>query len=449
MSFIDASHVSHYGWELSHSQATSVWSITVATLLVGAVFGSLPIGYVSSKLGRKRGLYFSVGLTAIASSLAIASFHVFSFELFVVSRCLTGFSVSLSLGLAAMFLSESSPKACRGSISMMISIFAISGGLYGATVGMPVILGNDNLWWYLFLNELIILLFVLAALPFIPESPGYLLLQEKESDAREAIMFFHGCGPQEVETVLYETKESLKQSAKTMSVSEVFKDKDSRRGTFVGMTVSVAVCFSGSSVMDSFAVKILEESGLSVQNASFGNMGLVTILLVASIGSALVIDRFGRRPLLLISNGAVIIINIIIFMFMFFFQKYKLVCLGYCLVTAIALFEFFFSVGIGPLSYFIGSEMVTQSARGVSQSCATLSHMMMRALILFIFLPLSEAIGQAFTYLILSVLPMVLTFLYLFFNMPETKNRSYREIIEATEKLPSIGSLTGKERLKH
>uniref|UniRef100_A0A158R4J6 MFS domain-containing protein n=1 Tax=Syphacia muris TaxID=451379 RepID=A0A158R4J6_9BILA len=392
MLFMNHSHTSHYGWSLEETLAKNLWSVIIATFSIGAIFGSLFIGYIGSRFGRKRGLYISFGLTMFSCILFIISFHISSFELYIIGRILAGFALSLSLGLAAMFLNESSPKEYRGVISTMTCLVSSFGGVIAVTIGMNNILGTAELWWYIFVTESIIILIVLSILPFIPESPSYLLMVGKEIDARCAITFFQQCQPKEVDARINEIKENLKSSAKTMSIKEVIREKYSRKGAIVG-------------------------------------------ILIATICSLFAIETLGRRFLVLLSNGTIIFLNIIIFILMLCFDKYRYSWIGYCLIVVIVISQFFFCIGLGPLCFFIASEMVCQGARGVCQAAATLFQMFSRAVVLAVFLPLTQAVGQPYSYLILSVFPMIFFFIFLIFNLPETKNKTYRE---AMAKLPPI-----------
>ncbi|VDD86684.1 unnamed protein product [Enterobius vermicularis] len=110
--------------------------------------------------------------------------------------------------------------------------------------------------------------------------------------------------------------------------------------------------------------------------------------------------------------------------------------------------KLFFAIGLGPQSFFIASEMVGQAARSVSQGCAMASQMIARTICIAVFLGLKEAVGQSFAFLILFVAPMIFSMLYLYFRMPETKNRNHKEVIEAMEKLPSIANCF-KSRKRH
>ncbi|VDD89202.1 unnamed protein product [Enterobius vermicularis] len=380
----------------------TIWSIIVAILFAGAICGALSIGFVSTKFGRKRGLYVSIGCGILAVLLAIISCHVISFELYIVSRIILGFAVALGLGLSAMLFNESSPRNCRGFVSMMTGIMVQFGTFIGAIIAMPLLLGTTDRWWYIYLIEIIILCIVMALLPFIPESPAYLIQRGYDEAARNAVLFYYGCKVGAVDGPLNEIKENVTANAKKLSVIAVFKDHYSRKGVIVGIVVSFAMSFSG--VADNKCQKILY------------------------LKSFVVADRFGRRPLVLISLSILLVLNLVIFVLMFCFEEFQLQWIGYFLVVIIALFLFFFAIGVGPVSFFVAAETVGQAARGTSQSCSSMTQMICRLVILMIFYPISDAITQPITYLILFVIPVFLSILFLYSNMPETKNKDHKKV---------------------
>uniref|UniRef100_A0A914ZNQ7 Major facilitator superfamily (MFS) profile domain-containing protein n=1 Tax=Parascaris univalens TaxID=6257 RepID=A0A914ZNQ7_PARUN len=226
-------------------------------------------------------MYLSFTITAIAVATSMVSFFINSFELYSASRVLTGYSLGLSLGLIALYLNESSPKECRGFVCMMMGVMVQFGTVIGSILAMPSVFGTVNGWWLIYLVECIIVLFVLLALPLMPESPGYLTLCGDEAAARKSILFFRCYKLDEVDAVLHEIKENLMQNAKALSVFQVWNQRQARKGTIVGMAISLSMAFSGIAVINAYAVEILKESGLSLLAASIGNIILSAVSLLS------------------------------------------------------------------------------------------------------------------------------------------------------------------------
>ncbi|CAD6196248.1 unnamed protein product [Caenorhabditis auriculariae] len=158
---------------LSDTTIENIWSFVVAIMFLGALAGSFSIRFIAEKIGRKRGLYISIGAGVISCLMAIGSKYVSLFELFIVSRILMGWSVSVNLGLSAIFLSEASPKECRGAIGMVTGTSVQFGTVCGSIVAMPQLLGTDTLWPFIYAVEIVIIVVFAVSLPFLPESPGH------------------------------------------------------------------------------------------------------------------------------------------------------------------------------------------------------------------------------------------------------------------------------------
>uniref|UniRef100_A0A1I7V397 MFS domain-containing protein n=1 Tax=Caenorhabditis tropicalis TaxID=1561998 RepID=A0A1I7V397_9PELO len=123
-----------------------------------------------------------------------------------------GWSVSVSLYLSALFLTEASPKPNRGAIGMMTGISVQFGTVCGAIVGMPQIFGTVDRWWLIYATEIGIMLIFGAILPFFPESPGYLVQKGSNDRAKDAISYYHCCD--DAENLLKELKEEQKNDTK-------------------------------------------------------------------------------------------------------------------------------------------------------------------------------------------------------------------------------------------
>lgn len=89
-----------------------------------------------------------------------------------------GFALAIGLGVSAIFLTECSPKRSRGAIGMTTGIFLQLGTVIGSVLGMPIVLGSKNRWWSIYAIELVMLLFVHCALPFLHDSPGLLIFSD-------------------------------------------------------------------------------------------------------------------------------------------------------------------------------------------------------------------------------------------------------------------------------
>ncbi|EPB80888.1 transporter, major facilitator family protein [Ancylostoma ceylanicum] len=393
----------------SESTLDNVWSFVVAVIFLGALAGSFSIRLVADKVGRKRGLYVSIGIGAISAALSAASKFIPSFILYGISRVTMGYSVSLSLGLAALFLSEAR--------------------------------------YLIYISEIVMMLAFVVFLPILPETPGYLVQRGAHESAKKSLMFYYKCSEGVAEQHLLNIKEEQKRHTKIFTMTDIMKKGSLRKKAMIGVVVTFAMSFSGVSVINAYAVEILRGTGLTSLEASLANVGIAFVSMVAIVASSMVVDKFGRRPLLLVAFTGCLICNLLVFALMFTFDKYGYNVLGFILIFVICVFIIFFAIGPGPLCYFINAELVGQAARSGAQSWASVVQMLSRFVIVTIFLPMRDSIGDSWSYLILFVAPVIASIIFLYFHLPETKNKSPIEVEEAIAKLPTIFAIRSRRKV--
>ncbi|CAJ0610574.1 unnamed protein product [Cylicocyclus nassatus] len=428
----------------SDATLDNVWSFVVAIIFLGALAGSFSIRLVADKVGRKAGLYVPIFIAILSASMSAVSKFIPSFILYAMSRVTMGYAVSLSLGIAALFLTETSPKGCRGSIGMITGACVQFGTVVGSILAMPQIFGTVDCWFLIYIAEIAIILAFSVFLPFLPETPGFLVQRGAQEAAKRSLMFYHKCSASEAEKHLMHIKEEQKQHTKIFTMMDIMRKKSLRKKALIGVVVTFAMSFSGVSVINAYAVEILRSTGLTSLQASLANVTIAVVSMIAIVISSTVIDKFGRRPLLLVAFTGCLLCNFLIFSLMFTFDKYGHNILGFILIFVICLFIIFFAIGPGPLCYFINAELVGQAARSGAQSWASVVQMLSRFMIITTFLPMRNKIGDAWSYLILFVAPVIASIVFLYFKLPETKNKTPLEVEEVMKKLPTIYSVRSR-----
>ncbi|CAI4233231.1 unnamed protein product [Auanema sp. JU1783] len=277
---------------LSSNGLSNIWSFTVAVMFLGALAGSFSISFVADYVGRKRGLFISIGLGIISAALSCLAFFVKSFVVYIISRITMGYSISLSLSLAAVFLSEASPCECRGLVGMITGCTVQLGTVVGSIIAMPQIFGTSSLWYLIYVIELIIMIVFYCFLPFLPESAGHLTKIGAYVAAKNSIKYYHNCDDDQAEIFLAEVKEEQKESSKNYKIVNVLKNKSLRGRVLTGAVVAFGMSFSGIAVINAYAVQILSDTGLTTTAASLANAGISFVSLVASSISSLGVDRF-------------------------------------------------------------------------------------------------------------------------------------------------------------
>ncbi|CAJ0928840.1 unnamed protein product, partial [Mesorhabditis belari] len=453
LDFVNQTHYTHYGKRLDKGTLDIVWSGIVAVVFLGALFGSFALRIVAERLGRKSGLLTGISLALLSVGLSIFSHTLSSYEIYTFSRFLLGVAISVNMGLGAMYLVEICPKESRGKVGMMTGSLVQAGTVAGSIVALPQVLGTSSLWPMIYVVELLCLALPFFALIYLPESPSFLVKKGEMKKARKALAYFHSLSEDEVTEQIDELRNELEESSqRKVGMIAVLKKKGLRRRVFVGMIVAFVMAFSGIAVINGYAVEILMNTGLNRLNASLANLGFNALSMFAIFGGAMVVDKFGRRPLLLFTSTGILVTNLIIVALMFAYAGTENHIYGLLLVIMIGVFTIFFAAGPGPLCYFISAELVDTHARSGAQAWTSVVQMASRTFLLSIYLPLKNLMGNSSTYLLLFVFPVLLSIIILYFRLPETKKKSPSEVTEAEQKLPKLwcsgGNLDEKTRVE-
>lgn len=248
------------------------------------------------------------------------------------------------------------------------------GSVAGSFIAMPQILGTYDRWWIIYVGEAGIILIALIILTLFPESFESLLRQGKEKKAINSILFFHQCTKVDAVEILEDKKIEIVAQSK-IGIFQVWTLPETTRQTLIAVVVMFGTMFSGISVLNSFAVNIFESAGLSPLTASYANLGICVLSFFAALISPIVVDRFGRRLLLLCCLLGLFVCNIFIGILLFAHNIYSTIVISVLLIFFIALFLFLFSIGPGPLCYFITAELHDVNSRSSAQTWTSFTQM--------------------------------------------------------------------------
>ncbi|NNJ72196.1 MAG: sugar porter family MFS transporter, partial [Enterobacterales bacterium] len=287
----------------------------VAAPTLSGLLGTMIIGPLSDTLGRRKVLLaiaFLYVLSAIASAFAT------SYLMLVTARAIGGLAFT-SLMIAPMYIGEISPAASRGKrvsinqLNIVIGLSAAyftnyfildastSGAGWVSSIGMDV-----HTWrWMLGLEILPALIFFLALLT-IPDTPRWLMLKGREEEAHEVVKKL--LPPDEADRELDVIKHSSAVEHESLweRIGDIFGPK-MRLALIVGIIVAVAQQITGINAIFFYAPTIFEQSGIGT-NAAFAQAVMVGLInVVFTIVAMSLIDRWGRRPLLIVGLSGIMI----------------------------------------------------------------------------------------------------------------------------------------------
>jgi len=403
----------------------------VSSLSLTAAIGMLASGPLSDRLGRRPVLQIAAVLFAVS---AIASAVAPDYVTLVIARMLGGFGVGAALIVAPMYIAEMAPPASRGrfvSFNQLNIVVGISAAFFsnyliltlgesGAAWTEALRLGEWNWRWMLGIETLPAVAYLLA-LSAVPESPRWLAMRGRDAEATEVLGRVAGDG---AVAVLREVKESIAAEAKLGRASwRVLLHPSLRLVMTIGIVIGVMQQVSGINAVFFYAPMIFEKSGIGT-NAAFMQAALVGLVnLVFTVVAMAVIDRFGRRPLLILGlSGIAACMLLLAWAFSAGDDANPRLIL-----FAILGFVASFAVSLGPVMWVLFSELFPNRVRGVAISFVGLVNSATAFLVTLVFPWQLQSLGSSMTFLIYGVFA-VAGLAFVMRVLPETKGRSLEEL---------------------
>ena len=403
----------------------------VSSLSLTAAIGMLASGPLSDRLGRRPVLQIAAVLFAVS---AIASAVAPDYLTLVIARMLGGFGVGAALIVAPMYIAEMSPPASRGrfvSFNQLNIVIGISAAFFsnyliltlgesGAAWTEVLRLGEWGWRWMLGIETLPAVAYLLA-LSLVPESPRWLAMRGRDAEATEVLGRVAG---ENAGAVLRDVKESIAAEAKLGRASwRVLLHPSLRLVMIIGIVVGVLQQVSGINAVFFYAPMIFERSGIGA-NAAFMQAALVGFVnLVFTVVAMAVIDRFGRRPLLVFGlSGIAACMLLLAWAFSAGDAANPRIIL-----IAILGFVASFAVSLGPVMWVLFSELFPNRVRGVAISFVGLVNSATAFLVTLVFPWQLQSLGSATTFLLYGLFALA-GLVFVVRVLPETKGRSLEEL---------------------
>ncbi len=276
-----------------------------------AMFAMLAAGALGNRLGRKRILLIVAFLYALS---AVMSAYANSYEMLYIARMIGGLAFGAALILAPMYIAEISNAENRGKLVSIQQLNIVLGfsvayftGYYLNQAGQTGagLINNNNAWRWMLGIEFLPAIIYFFLLFFVPRSPRWLLLKNRKEEALSVLTRLHGTdyAEQEIENIQKNLKE---QKGSKASISDLFHPSI-RFVIFIGLAIGILQQVTGINAVFFYATSIFEQTGIGT-NAAFAQsvvVGLINVLFTLLV--MVLIDRMGRRPLLLIGIAGVAI----------------------------------------------------------------------------------------------------------------------------------------------
>ncbi|SDR93997.1 sugar porter family MFS transporter [Microlunatus soli] len=388
----------------------------VGSLLIGAVVGAMLSAYSSDRIGRKRtkiiaGTVYLVG--GLASGLAP------SVGFLLGARFVLGLAVGTASFVSVEYISEQAPKRLRGGVTSFNQLMVT----FGILVSYLIAAGFQNVggtWrWMLGLSALPGVALAIGMIT-VPESPRWLVSHARVREARAVLRRTRAAD--EVEDELAEIQETTRKESR-QRIGDLFRTP-LRPLMIVGLILAAGQQLIGVNTVIYYSATILHYTGLSANDSVLQAISVGVTNVIFTVIAVLLLDRVGRRPLLLIGTAAAVValVGLGLWFLLGSWQQQ-----GWLALAFLLLFMAGFAIGLGPVFWLMISEIYPLAIRSKAMSIATVTNWAANFAVSYLFLQLVGAVGKPVTFWIYAGFG-VLSFAFFFWRLPETRHRSLEEI---------------------
>jgi SP family sugar:H+ symporter-like MFS transporter len=412
-----------------------VTGFIVAVALLGCALGAYIAGRLADHWGRIKVMLLGAVLFLVSSIGAGLAFSVWDLGLW---RIVGGLGIGIASVVAPAYIAEISPKRSRGGLASLQQL-AITIGIFVALLSDALLAGtagsaSSQLWlgleawrWMFLVGVIPAVVYGILALT-LPESPRYLLTTGKRDEARA---IFTTLVPADhvdrqiadIERVIAEDNEGARASL-----------RGNRFGlkpiVWIGIILSVFQQFVGINVIFYYSTTLWRAVGFTESNSLLITVITSVTNVVVTIVAILLVDRVGRRPILLTGSvGMALSLGVMSLSFAFATKTDGVVSLpnpwGPIALVAANLFVIFFGASWGPLVWVLLGEIFPSRIRGVALGVAASAQWIANFLVTVSFPPMSD-FSLPFTYGMYAVFA-ALSFFFVFFKVPETKGMALEQ----------------------
>ena len=398
------------------SLSSSMEEIVVSSVLLGSLIGAAAGGLLADRLGRRR---LSI-VTAIVFSLGAAGAALAPDTAWlIIARVVAGVAIGVASFVSPLYISEIAPVAIRGKL-VSINQVALTSGIV-ISYAIDYAFAPSQNWRWMFALAVIPAAAFGIGLFFIPDSPRWLAGRGHLDQAREVLKKIRS--PEQMESEVKEIQSSVSQQKGDWS--ELF-NKLLRSAMVVGIGLAIAQQITGINTVIYYAPTIFKLAGLSSASAAIlASIGVGVINVVLTVVAMQLIDRVGRRPLLLISLAGMAF-SLFVLGGAFLLPQFKSV-LGWIAVGSLMTYVGFFAVGLGPVFWLILSEIYPLRIRGRAMSVGTAANWLSNLIVALTFLTLTKVIGKPGTFWLYAAVTVGAWF-FAWFLVPETKGKTLEQI---------------------
>jgi sugar porter (SP) family MFS transporter len=392
--------------------------MVVSAVPVGAIFGAAIAGQAADRLGRRRTIVSAAVVFIIGAALSAAAPGL---AVLVIARVLLGVAVGLASANAPVYISEVAPPEERGRLVSYFQLSVTVGILVAYLVGLAFS-GVDGWRWMLGLGALPALALGIGMLQ-MPQSPRWLVMVGQDYAARRVLEKIRRDDEEAITQELEEIKGSIE--AEPGGWKDLLEPAV-RAALLVGVGLAVLQQVTGINTVIYYAPTIIQFTGVNGNSAAIvASLGVGVINILATLVALRLIDRAGRRPLLMVGvTGMAVALTVLGAAF--------LGNAGTTVISAIAIISLMsyvaaFAISLGPVFWLMNSEIYPLKVRSKAAGVGTMANWTSNFVISLTFLPLINLLGRTGAFWAYAVVG-VFTLWFCWKLVPETKDRDLEQI---------------------
>lgn len=400
--------------------------LLTSMLLIGAVVGALFAGRVADRIGRRPTVLATAAI--FFAGVLLAAFSP-SYWVLVGARVVIGLAVGSSSMVVPLYIGETAPPRVRGAL-VSFNQLALTLGILVSYLADYGLASSEN-WRLMFGLATIPAVLLFLGMLFQHESPQWLVAQGREDEAR-AVLF----QIRDTDAIAGEIAEIRGLSQRTSSLRDLLNPKV-RHVLTIGVALAVFQQITGINTIIYYAPTLLANAGFGDSAALLANVVNGGVNVAMTIVAILLLDRVGRRPLLLTGTTGMAVGMLILALTFLIGGRDLHGAYAYVAIAGLLVYTGSFAIGLGPVFWLLISEIYPVKIRGQAMSVATIANWGANFVVTVSFLTLLSVLGAAGTFFLFGFLTLVALF-YFFKQVPETKNRSLSDL-ERDLSLPPAG----------
>lgn len=387
-------------------------------VVIGQIAGALGAGVLANAVGRKKSV---VGILVAYAMFALLGALSVSLPMLLAARFLLGLTIGVTVVVIPVYVAESAPAAVRGSLLTAYQLAIVGALIIGYLAGY-LLAGTHGWRWMLGLAAIPATL-LLPLVIRMPDTARWYVMKGRVVDARRALLRVEPNA--HVDEELAEIGRGLGSAQSGGAQGAEMLRRPYLRATIFVVTLGFLIQITGINAIIYYSPRIFEAMGFTGNFALLGLPALVQVAGLAAVcTSLLLVDRLGRRPILLSGIAMMIAADVVLMVVFASGLGGAGLVFGF---AGILLFIIGYTMGFGSLGWVYASESFPSRLRSIGSSTMLTSNLVANAIVAAVFLTMLHSLGGAGTFALFGFLALV-AFGFVYRYAPETKGRPLEEI---------------------